>query len=167
MDSTILASLIGGFATVAAGIIAVIVTRMLDNPLGLSKNERQAALTGLWSGIVDVERGLGGQQQIAVTLKSTGRTVRGKGTVRGHLPSGEEISEPIVLVGGFVHDKFLKMEYEMEAQLGSIQFGYTLLELSPNGHILDGLFLGHGATSRILVSGSVHLQKRGSGKTTI
>jgi len=159
MDLAILTAIIGGVFTVGASIVAVIVTRLFDNPMGFKKNVRQAALIGHWDGAVHQE---GGQEyHIALQLKSRGRTIRGEGVVHG-LYQGGNITEPLTVFGGFIHDRFLKIEYTMEAQLGSIQFGFSLLELSPDGRTLSGSFLGYGALTRGLIHGTLHIQKQGA-----
>jgi hypothetical protein len=161
MDSTILAAIIGGFSTLGAGIVAVLVTRVVDNPMGFKKNPRQAALAGHWDGIVHQEGGLG-DYHITFQLKPTGRTVRGEGRV-SFISQNANINELLTFSGGFVHDRFLKLEYEMEAQPGSVQFGFTLLELSPNGQTLSGPFLGYGARTRDLIKGTLELHRQGAG----
>lgn len=159
MDSTILASIIGGISTVGAGIIAVLVTRLLDNPMGFQKNVRQAALTGSWEG--DVHQEGGPDYRLILQLKPVGRTIRGEGNLRG-VHQNRNVNEPITISGGFVHDRFLKLEYTLESQLGSIQFGFALLELSPDGQALTGPYLGYGAlVTRGMVNGTLHLQRQG------
>lgn len=163
MDSTILAAIIGGLSTVGAGILAVLATRLLDNPMGIKKNVRQATLAGHWDGTVHQEKPQVIDFQFTLQLKSKGRTVRGEGTVHG-IYQNSTIAEPLTCFGGFVHDRFLKLEYELETRPGSIQFGFTLLELSPDGQALNGPFLGYGAlVTRDMVNGTLHLQRQGAG----
>lgn len=161
MDPTILAAIIGGLATVGGSIVAVVITRVLDNPMGFKKNMRQMALAGHWEGTVHQE-GWPADYHLSFSLKPVGRTIRGEGRVVYSDPN-REIDELITLFGGFVHDRFLKLEYEMQAQPGSVQFGFTLLELSPDGQTLSGPFLGFGANvTRGFVNGIVQVHRRKS-----
>lgn len=161
MDSTILTAIIGGIATVGGSLMAAIITRLLDNPMGFKKNVRRAALAGHWEGTVRQD-GLPADYRISLSFKPVGRTIRGEGHVAYTGPD-REVDEPITLFGGFVHDRFLKLEYEMQAQPGSVQFGFTLLELSPDGRTVSGPFLGFGALfTRGFVHGIVHMQRRKS-----
>lgn len=165
MDPTILTAIIGGLATVGGSVVAVVITRILDNPMGFKKNARQATLAGYWDGTVHQE-GWTADYHIAFSLKPVGRTVRGEGRVE-YADQTRTIDEPITLFGGFVHNRFLKLEYEMQAQLGSIQFGFTLLELSPDGQTLSGPFLGYGANiTRGMVNGTVQVHRRKSPSRT-
>jgi hypothetical protein len=59
----------------------------------------------------------------------------------------------------FVHEHFLKMEYDY-IDATTIQFGMLLLELNLQGTKLCGRFIGFGAQSQQLVSGSVSLEKQ-------
>ncbi|MGH2479620.1 MAG: hypothetical protein ACRDHW_08200, partial [Ktedonobacteraceae bacterium] len=100
--------------------------------------------------------------RITFRLQPIGRTMRGEGEVR-LVYHQRTMTEPLTFFGGFVHDRFLKLEYKMQAQPGSVQFGFTLLELSPDGQTLSGPFLGYGALiTRGMVSGTLQLHKRGS-----
>lgn len=161
MDSTVLAGIIGGLCTVGGSIAAVIATRFLDNPMGFKRSTRQASLAGYWDGTVR-QQGAPADFRITFLLKPTGRTIRGEGDVR-FVYQNRTMDEPITFLGGFVHDRFLKLEYEMQTQPGSVQFGFTLLELSPDGQTLSGPFLGYGArVTRGTVHGTLQLHKRGS-----
>ena len=161
MDSTVLAGIIGGCCTVGGSIAAVIATRVLDNPMGFKRHTRQASLAGHWDGTVQQE-GISEAFRITFRLTPMSRTIRGEGEVR-LVYDKRAMTEPLTFFGGFVHDRFLKLEYEMQAQPGSVQFGFTLLELSPDGQTLSGPFLGYGALiTRGMVSGTLQLHKRGS-----
>ena len=160
MDSTILAAIIGGFSTVGAGILAVLLTRLLDNPMGFKKNSRQAALEGHWSGTVHQEGGV--DYQINFQLKPAGRAIRGEGHLLG-VNQSLNIDEPLTVFGGFVHERFLKLEYTLEAQRGTIQFGFALMELDPDGQTLYGSFVGYGAiVTKAVVTGKLRLQRQGA-----
>ena len=165
MDSTVLAAIIGGLCTIGASIGAVFLTRLFDNPLGFKKDRRLAALAGQWEGTVHQEGPPTIDFRQTVYIKLAGRTVRGEGTV---FSQAYMITEPFTFFGGFVHDRFLRLEYEIQNQPGSVQFGYAILDLSPDGKTLSGKFVGYGAlVTRDLVNGTTQLQKQGATQPVI
>lgn len=163
MDSTIIAAIIGALSTVGAAVGTLVFTRLGDNMSFTPTNVRQITLVGQWEGIVHQQGSADPYDlRIAITLKSTRRAIRGEGTVHG-ATQNQVITQPIVIIGKFVHDRFLKIEYEMRDHPGVIQFGFSLLELSPDGQTLDGRFLGFGALiSRGPVWGTLQMHKKGS-----
>ncbi|HEU5381904.1 MAG TPA: hypothetical protein VFV38_41320, partial [Ktedonobacteraceae bacterium] len=60
-----------------------------------------------------------------------------------------------------LYDRFLTLEYTLGEPLGAIQFGFTLLEFTPDGQALRGGFVGYGAlVTRGVVTGTVCLQRQ-------
>ncbi len=163
MDSTIVAAIIGGIFTIGASIGTFAITRIFDsNLLLVTRNVRQKSLTGQWKGPVHQEGGIQGTPidiQLALTLRSTRRVVRGEGFFTGAFQN-QTFNTTMTILGGFVHERFLKLEYEYKSEL--VQFGFVLLELSPDGRTLEGQWMGFGPISRKLVSGSMQLHKQGS-----
>lgn len=162
MDSTIIAAIIGGISTIVAAIGTFALTRLLDsNALPGARNVRQNALTGHWKGEVRQEGGVRGipiNMQLDLKLKSTRRMVRGEASFTGTFQN-QNFNVSANIWGNFVHGRFLKLEYEYP---DLVQFGFILLELSPDGRILEGRWTGFGSASRELIYGSVQLQKQGS-----
>ncbi|SRR6266567_2651419 len=163
MDTTIIASIIGGVFTIGASIGTFAITRLFDgNSLPVTKNVRQISLTGSWEGTIHQEAGPNGtpiDSSARMRVKSTRRTVRGECIIAWPDREPQHVS----LVGKFVYAQFLRMEYEVNNEPEAVQFGFILAELSPNGQILEGRFLGFGAASRNLVGGTFQYHKRGSG----
>ncbi len=62
------------------------------------------------------------------------------------------------LRGGFLFDRFLRMEYK-NTKGHVVQFGSVVLELLAEGDELDGRYAGYGSISSTLVSGTVRLKK--------
>jgi hypothetical protein len=99
--------------------------------------------------------------QFKVTSKSKRRTMRGEGSLH-FTYQNQDITQHMTIRGTFVYDRFLKMEYEMGDQPGFIQFGFAILELSPDGQTLNGHFVGFAAISRNMVWGTIQSHKQRS-----
>ena len=83
----------------------------------------------------------------------------GEGYLHDAFQSGD-LLQPFTVCGRFVHDRFLKLEYTFGEPLGVIQFGFTLLEFTPDGQTLSGHFLGYGGlVTKGMVTGTVYLQR--------
>lgn len=170
MSSTILTAIIGGICTIGGSIIAVFVTRILDNPMGFQKNERLMAVVGQWDGIIHQEA-FGPERnpadhRMTIVFERKNRRIVGKGNYYV-VYKNESITETLTMYGGLAHDRFLKLEYISQAQPGSIQFGFALFELSTNGQVLRGRFVGYASTyTGDIVSGTVELKRRASSHST-
>jgi Predicted nucleotide-binding protein containing TIR-like domain len=96
-------------------------------------------------------------------LESDGKYIVGKFTLQVASPGVAIEGWPKVLEfnarGTFVHERFLKMEYDY-IDATAIQLGLLLLELNNQSTKMRGRFLGFGALSQQLTSGSVNLEKR-------
>jgi hypothetical protein len=164
MDSTILAAIIGGLCTIGASLGTLLLTHMMNkNPL-YERNKRQISLGGHWEGTAHQELGPEGvpmDLQMAITLKSTRQAVLGEGDIRFPFQN-QPITEHLSLInGGFIYDRFLKIEYEGKNIPEQVQFGFLLLELSSNGQTLNGHFLGFGSFSGKIAWGTVQLHRSG------
>jgi hypothetical protein len=80
------------------------------------------------------------------------RKISGTGTLRG------KERKDMLFEGGYKNDRFLELHYRNEDE-GVIQFGTLIFELSDEGSILIGKFLGFGPKYRKLVAGSVEMKK--------
>lgn len=166
MDSTIIAAIIGGIFAIGASIVTFVVTRIFDNDsLSDTKNARQFSITGRWEGHTSQEGGVLVRKDLDVPLafsfKSTRRGTQGAGSLSITLQGNTTPTTLNMIVKGkFVYERFLKLEYEFEQPL--IQFGFILLELSPDGQTLEGCWMGFGATTRHLIYGTVQLRKQGA-----
>lgn len=127
--------------------------------MDVKKHARQAALTGNWDGMVRHEvKKL--DYHVTLQLKLAGRTIRGTGYLHDAHQSGD-LTQSVTVSGRFVYDRFLKLEYTLEEPPGAIQFGFALLEFTPDGQALSGPFLGYGAlVTRGMVTGTVHLERQ-------
>lgn len=163
MDPVVLAAIIGAVGTIAAAVITWFLTRLLDGrPRSpVIGSERRRALEGTWSGVLHQRQGpIRTIQLSAWTMKTTRRSIRGQTTIQ--LPhEGKTLSIPMDITGSLLNDRFFKVEYRSQYQgkEGFIQFGYGLLELSMNGHILKGAFVGIGPVSGRIIDGTVEIKK--------
>ena len=165
MDPTIVAAIIGGLFSILAVIATFIITRIFDSDFWPTRNVRQAALDGHWDAILHQEVGPGGTSMdlsCDFAFKSKGRGIQAEAILRGPLPN-ETITMDGIATGRFVYERYLKLEYQIKGQPGVLQFGYLLLELSPNALSLDGHFLGFGAYTQQIIWGAIHIKKRGGG----
>jgi hypothetical protein len=150
--------------TVAGGFFASIgtlaVTRAMEQRhLEVISPSRRDGLIGKWEGVVHQD-GEPGQKPLDfplnVTIEKVGRKVV-KGTshfsliVENEAPRGADLS----LYGGFIPDRFLTLNYMNKEK--AQQFGYLILELSPDGNQLEGRFVGYGPRAKKLVHGTVEL----------
>jgi hypothetical protein len=161
MDSTLVTALVGAIATVASSAIAVVTTRLLTNPLSSGDNSDQAALLGRWVGYASQD-GVSSAYHISFTIKRVGRMIRGEGHVELKCSKPKrQIDEDICFIGGFLHNRYLQLNYKAENQPGIVQFGSATLELNPNGQELQGRFLGYGPRyTRGWMTGTILLQRQ-------
>jgi hypothetical protein len=85
------------------------------------------------------------------------KAVTGKAWSRVDI-DGQQISVDFDLVGGFFHDRFLKLNYR-NLNPANIQFGAIILELASDPKKMNGVYAGYGSISDGLVSGTVELAR--------
>lgn len=71
---------------------------------------------------------------------------------------GSHVKLQFRLRGGFLHDRFLRLEYENRDN-AAIQFGSVVAELSADGKTISGGYIGFGAQSQRIVTGTIALTK--------
>jgi hypothetical protein len=59
------------------------------------------------------------------------------------------------------YDRFVQLNYRSKAS-GKVQFGAIVLEIEDTGKAMKGSYTGYGAISRMIVSGTVELEKQAS-----
>ncbi len=148
----------GGFA-IATPAITYFVTRAAEAHLFQDISEdRRTAIEGHWTGVADQEfRGHPVSYPAELDLEVRGRDIRG----RLHVDlkdGGQEYTPTFELSGGFLHDRFLRLEYASNAK-GSVHFGAMILELSPDTTVLSGNFVAFGAYSQMIVPGSLRFAR--------
>jgi len=155
MDSTIIASIVGGIATICAAIIPLLVKSRNEKRLFYPiSRDRRKALTGKWEGIVvqqtNTENKLSFKVQLDIEIK--GRKLIGNGTLINDTIYNVELE------GSFRNDRFLKMDYRnKEPQV--IQFGSFIFHLSDDARGLKGLFVGYGHLSKSILHGHCEFHK--------
>jgi len=160
MNPAVAAALITG--PVTAALTAVLTYFLSEDRLQRSKltKARRSALTGRWRGTLSQEVGVRAtpaDAKLELELRCGWRTVRGAGVLRV-VSDGGVRSTVFHLRGGFLFDRFLRMEYK-NTKGHVVQFGSVVLELLAEGDELDGRYAGYGSISSTLVSGTVRLKK--------
>jgi len=152
MDSTVLASIIGGACTIAAVIIPIIIEeyRAPEIPAG-----RQDFLKGTWKGTIVQSRADDAimTMQMELNLEIKRRKIVGTGVL-----FYDEQLHHITLCGIFRNDRFLKMDYDNKL-LHLRQFGCFLFDLDKVEGQLTGRFVGYGHISRNIVYGTCSFKK--------
>ncbi len=173
MDVTIIVALISALATIIAaliGTLSTIITSSITFPfsnvlrdLFSQQGGRKYSLTGGWRGTVHREQSLGEplEMHFTASLKSINlinTTVRGRGKLT-YKDKGRTITKHLFIQGEFVYESFLRLRYELKDQPGAIQFGHVILQLSSDGTILDGKFLGFSAINGGIAEGTVYTER--------
>ncbi len=152
MDSTILASIIGGACTIAAVIIPKIIEDHRDPKIPAG---RQDFLKGTWKGTIVQSRTDDAitTMQMELNLEIKRRKIVGTGVL-----FYDEQLHHITLCGIFRNDRFLKMDYDNK--LSHLrQFGCFLFDLDKVEGQLTGRFVGYGHISRNIVYGTCSFKK--------
>lgn len=158
-NSAVIAAWIAGGFAIVAPIIVYFAKRSADTLFyERIPNDRRTAIKGRWSGTM--RQNFRGQP---VTYPGDLKLEVHRRTLRGQLhvvlrTAGETFEPTFNLTGGFLHDRFARLEYASEAK-GSVHFGSMILELSPTGTELKGNFVAFGAYSQEIVSGVIQLTK--------
>lgn len=125
-----------------------------------SDGDRVNALLGIWTGSYNQPLGPNNEPivdaSIQVNITSTNGTLQGVG--RLELPGPDHTHLNIKLRGGFLHNRFLRLDYE-NVDKDAIQFGALIAELSEDGHAIVGTYAGFGAQTRMIVHGTLRLTK--------
>lgn len=156
MDSTIIASIIGGATTLAAVIITPIVKNLIEDKkfYPISK-DRRSTLTGKWEGLVrqNLKENDERSFNVQLNIKVKGRRIIGTGVI------SSDNMHHVELEGSFRNDRFLKMDYRNN-ELGVVQFGSFVFQLSGDSRQLQGLFVGYGHLSESIIHGDCLFNKK-------
>jgi hypothetical protein len=153
------------FALVAS-IITLGVTKFWETrPLRSLDSGIREAITGTWRGKLHMSdhpwKVL--RAEFTLSLKASRKIVTGNArlsitTIRPGKDTQEEFTNEIVLRGGFFADRFVRLEYR-NAKHAILQFGSLMLRLSDDAADLNGKFIGYGAFSKTMLTGSLDLTK--------
>lgn len=163
MDSTVIAAIIGGLFTILASIATFIFARIFDKDFWATRQVRQIALDGRWEAMFHQEVGPEGQPidfPGTFIFRSGRQGVQGEAMLELTIHNKRTFTTQF-FKGRFVHERFLKLEYQLKDMPGTIQFGFLLAELSTGGNSLEGHFLGVGAVSQRIIWGIVQAHKEG------
>jgi hypothetical protein len=120
--------------------------------------DRRAAIVGKWSGTMEQDfRGRKVTYPGDLVFAVHGRELRGTLHVT-LVAAGERLSPTFNLSGGFLHDRFARLDYVSQTK-GTVHFGAMILELSPAADALTGRFVAFGAYAQQIVFGPIRLVK--------
>jgi hypothetical protein len=161
MNPIITGALITGSSTILAALLTFLLTRVYDSrSLKILSKERRNTLNGLWQGKVTQEMGSRGFVDYPVTfeIKAQRKSVISKSTIIYH---DDPYNQAVIfeMQGGFLHNRFLKLDYNSSSNRGAVHFGTTIHELSADGKQLNGRFVGFGLETQSLVAGTINLRK--------
>jgi len=156
MDPAVVAAWIGGGFSIVGPIATFFAMKAYEGRfLEPLQADRKRALAGQWRGTI-VQTSL--MSDLSVSLEVSGRKITGAAELRFVL-KGQDRHLVLRLVGGFLHDKFLKLDYTKKNNDGSIQFGSLIVELSSDARTLHGEYVGYGSITNAIVSGAISLSK--------
>ena len=117
-------------------------------------------MVGTWVGESQQDLGPDGKPEMAqlkFVFATKGKKVIGTGEHSGVL-AGTPYAMHLRIVGGFLHSKFLRLEYDPR-DASKLQFGSVLLELGNNADQITGRYLGFGPYTNGMVWGTISLKK--------
>jgi hypothetical protein len=97
---------------------------------------------------------------VELQLRTSGKKVIGNAELRFTF-DGKDRFLTLSLDGGFLYDRFLKLDYENTSS-GTIQFGSIVLDLPAEPDKMTGRYVGYGSITGAIVSGQIVLSKRSS-----
>jgi len=170
MTSTVIASIVGAFATIVAAVISPTIansikTRKANEFIPSASNDRGDSLYGNWVGEFDQKVGaeyvIGSHSLSLVFYKGT-QLITGMATI-GLSPSVSEhfngaTSFELKLINTIFDGRILKTDF-VNKNNKVIHLGTIYGELSPSGQEINGHFLGFGLISNQFVSGTITLKK--------
>jgi hypothetical protein len=122
---------------------------------------RARAVNGKWKGVVKQYPGVlfPGGMEYPINADFTIENDNIGGHFMIDLPLTDETRRiEFEVRGGFHHGTFVQFNYSAR-DIGAIQFGSVVTRLSADGRRMCGKFVGYGAVSEEIVSGSVELAK--------
>jgi hypothetical protein len=123
-------------------------------------HQRRTVLTGSWSGTGLQKKGPGNKSlkfPFEMHLSVSGRVVQGTGSAQFKLMD-EEINARFEVHGGFLLDRFLKLDYR-NSDGSVVQFGSFVLLLDDGEKLLTGTLAGYGFKSKRPVAVELELRK--------
>jgi hypothetical protein len=123
---------------------------------------RAAALRAGWKGTFQQIAGPDGAPidgPVRFSFEPKVTTVSGIWELEWHRADGTCVNLSFRLHGGFLDNRFLRLQYETNDG-SALQFGSILAELSPDGSVISGRYLGYGAYSGKIIGGTIDLRRQ-------
>jgi hypothetical protein len=156
MNTPIIVALIAGSFAIISPIVTFIAIRFYEKRfLQPISRDRKQALVGKWSGKI-IQPNI--SSDIALTIEVDQNEITGKAQVT-LVAEGKEKLIFLDMKGGFLYDRFLKLDYK-NADSNTIQFGSITLELDAEPKSMNGKFSGYGSVNKAIVFGDIQLEKQ-------
>ena len=156
--ATIIASIIGGVATIGAALLTFFLTQYTQTMKYVPQSaERQVALVGVWEGEEMQYIGLGKDPMkiyARLALDISGRKVIGEYYARLDGPPKREAT--FLVEGGFLENRFLQLDYRCKDR-SKAYFGSILLILNAEGNQLEGQVVGYSGPKGIIGASTLKL----------
>ena len=124
--------------------------------------DRRKALRGRWRGTLkQLDSEVTGVEAhtLEMSFLPRWRTVTGTAFFIATM-HGTDITVDLSVRGGFLHGRFLKIDYSHSDE-AHMQFGSAVLGLSDDGKALSGRYVGYGSLTKQIVTGLITLSKIG------
>jgi hypothetical protein len=161
MNPTVISSIIGGVSIIIAAIVTFALKRSAESrQKALVPRDRRNALEGYWTGHAEKhysEAGTPTVYELEGDFQVSGKRVSGDATSSVQI-EGKKVAQPLMLSGGFLDNKYLKMDY-LSRQKEILEFGCFIVELDSEGKVLEGRFVGYGRRTKGIISGTIKLKK--------
>lgn len=157
MDSTILASIIGGITTLISPFITLFIKNIFDNRIfKVINSNRKDILKGHWKGkIIQTPEINNNFFEFKLTIHFTPHRKKIYGQAKLEtLDSMHDLN----LSGGFQTNDMIILSYNNPSNK-LIQFGTALFTLKSDGTHIEGKFVGYGPSTQTIVNGTVLLEK--------
>jgi hypothetical protein len=155
MDSPVIAAFVAGCFGIVSPIVTFVVTKQYEKRfLQPISRDRAHALVGKWQGKI-IQENL--TCEIELNIEAVRRKVVGKATIIRIVEEKKKLVN-LDLDGGFLHDRFLKIDYK-NSDSGTIQFGSMTLELEADPKSMTGRYSGYGSFSKCIIFGVIEVAK--------
>ncbi|MGZ0080787.1 hypothetical protein [Methylomonas sp. YC3] len=155
MDASVIAAYISGVFAIFGPIIVFIATKHYEiRYLQPINHDRRIAVVGRCRGEI-VQPNLTSNIELRFDVRN--KEVIGEAQIN-RVVEGRERLITLTMTGGFLYDRFLKLDYK-NADASTIQFGSITLELAADPRAMEGKYSGYGSVSNCIVFGEIHLTK--------
>ena len=161
MDINVITTVITSTTTIVSPFLTYLVIKAIEQRhFKKISNNRISAISGKWEGKSYQICENGDQYKLFTSANFTisKKIIRGQIYIVGELNNGTKKDTTFNVKGGFLHDEFLKIDYQSTDKC-TVHFGAMILKLHPDAVTITGKFSGYGAYTQDLISGTIKLKK--------